>query len=68
MPSWEQMPTRGDRVREAAALIVVALVTAFTAALLMLRGLAAMVTSVVICPSVRGAAFHEVCTRGREGA
>jgi hypothetical protein len=68
MPSWEQMPTRGDRVREAAALIVVALVIAFTAALLMLRRLAAMVTAVVIRPSAQSMAFHEVCTRGREGA
>ena len=68
MPSWERMPTRVDRVREAAALIMKALVTAFTTALLMLRGLAATVTSVVIRPSARSAAFHEVCTRGREGA
>ena len=68
MPSWEQMPTRRDRVREAAALIVVALVTAFTAALLRLRELAAMVNSVVIRPSARGAASYEVCIRGVEGA
>ncbi len=68
MPSWEQMPTRGDRVREAVALIVVALVVAFTAALLMLRGLAAMITAVVIRPSARSMACHEVSTRGREGA
>ena len=54
MPAWEQMPTRRDRVREAAALVMTALATA---AGLMLRGLAALVAAVMIRPPARGMAF-----------
>jgi len=68
MPTWEQMPTRRDRVREEAALVVMALVIAVTGARLMLRALAAMVTAVVIRPSARGTAFQDAGTRGCEGA
>ena len=57
MPAWEQMPTRRDRVREAAALVMTALVTAAAAAGLMLRGLAALVAAVMIRPPARGMAF-----------
>ena len=68
MPAWEQVPLRRDRVREEAALVVMALVIAVTRARLMLRALATMVAAVVIRPSARGMAFQDVGTRGREGA
>jgi Protein of unknown function (DUF3040) len=68
MPAWEQTPTRTDRVREEAALVVMALVIAVMGARVMLRALAAMVAAVVIRPSARGVAFQDAGTRGREGA
>lgn len=68
MPAWEQMPLRRDRVREEAALVVMALVIAVTGARLMLRALAAMVTAAMTRPSARGMTFHDAGTRGRKGA
>jgi hypothetical protein len=47
MPSWEQVPTRRDRIRQAAALTVQAITLAAAAIGLLLRAVLALLVAVV---------------------
>ena len=56
MPAWEQIPTRQDRIGQAAALIVKAIVILAAAISLLLNAVRALVTAVVIGSRARPAA------------
>ena len=53
MPSWEQVPTRRDRIRQAAALTVQAITIAAAAIGLLLRAILALVLVLVIAVGTR---------------
>ena len=53
MPAWEQVPTRRDRIRHAAALTVQAIALAAAAISLLLRAILALVLVLVIAVGTR---------------
>ena len=53
MPSWEQVPARRDRIRQAAALTVQAIILAAAAIGLLLRAILALVFVLVIAAGTR---------------
>ena len=53
MPSWEQVPTRRDRIRQAAALPVQAIILAAAAIGLLLSAILALVLVLVIAAGTR---------------
>ena len=53
MPAWEQVPARRDRVRQAAALTVQAIILAAAAIGLLLRAILALVLVLVIAAGTR---------------
>jgi hypothetical protein len=65
MPSWEQVPTRRDRVRQAAALIVQAVTLAAAAIGLLLRAVLALVIVVAATRHRLPAPGPERTRRGR---
>jgi hypothetical protein len=56
LPSWEQIATRRDRVRQAAALIVKAVTLLVTAIILLLSAIRGLARAVVLGPRARPAA------------
>ena len=65
MPSWEQVPTRRDRVRQAAALAVQAVTLAAAAIGLLLSAILALVIVVAGTRRRRPAPWPENTRRGR---
>ena len=64
MPAWEQVPTRRDRIRQAAALTVQAITIAAAAIGLLLRAILALVLVLVIAAGTRHG--HRLPTSGPE--